>query len=230
MDKIQTAFRIGNSAQVPSLQLGVPGWDADTKTARVGDDTATPPRMPTTKSRGTFEFPDVDAFRLKELRLFPNGKVDGVTPSKLNPANKTGFVRLISNNTFQHVGTNTDHFKIEADTLSLSDAIVDLIEDNSGVSFSYGDAPPTGALPGHLFWSTFDGLLYIRLTDNEDGDDWWLDVSSIGGGRNSGISMHVGPTPPLQANIGDYHLDTEDKRIYIRLFDENGQYWRETRV
>ena len=52
--KIQ--FRQGNSAQTPSLDIGEPGWDVDTKVMNVGDGSSTPPQLMTTKSSGEFAF------------------------------------------------------------------------------------------------------------------------------------------------------------------------------
>lgn len=65
--KIQ--FRRGNAAAVPSLDIAEPGYDIDTKTFRIGDGTTSPPRVPTTKSAGSFDFSTVTDFRIPRLIL-----------------------------------------------------------------------------------------------------------------------------------------------------------------
>jgi len=91
--------RIGTESTVPILEIGEPGYDTDTKVSRIGDGTVNPPRIVTTKSNDTsFEYPDVDYFKYKEIRLYDGGKVDGVTPSKFNQ--KNGLVVRQADNDF----------------------------------------------------------------------------------------------------------------------------------
>lgn len=47
--------RYGLTADVPTLPIGVIGYDTDTKTLRVGDGTSSPPRIITDKSSGEFD-------------------------------------------------------------------------------------------------------------------------------------------------------------------------------
>ncbi len=66
---VKIQFRRGNATAAPSLDIGEPGYDIDTKTLRVGDGTTSPPRVPTTKSAGSFDFSAVTDFRVPRLIL-----------------------------------------------------------------------------------------------------------------------------------------------------------------
>lgn len=93
--------RLGLAANVPTLVEGEIGFDTDMKVFRVGDDTSTPPRVPTTKSLGAFDFSLSDYFKFKEIQLPDGGTVDGVDISKINVSN--GFLVRKANNDFQSV-------------------------------------------------------------------------------------------------------------------------------
>lgn len=93
--------RIGNEADIPTLVPGEIGYDLDKKTFRVGDDTSTPPRIPTTKSLGNFDFTAAGTFTFSIVALPEGGTVDGVDVSKLNA--KNGLSVRKAANTFDNV-------------------------------------------------------------------------------------------------------------------------------
>lgn len=91
--------RIGLAADVPALVPGEVGYDTDMRTLRVGDDTSTPPRIPTTKAVGDFDFSVYGGtFKFANITLPNNGTVDGVDVSRLNTSN--GLLVRKANNSF----------------------------------------------------------------------------------------------------------------------------------
>jgi len=93
--------RLGNAADIPALITGEIGYDVDFRVFRVGDDTSTPPRIPTTKSTGPFDFSISGAWTFSEIDIVEGGTVDGVDISALNAAN--GFIVRKANNSFGQV-------------------------------------------------------------------------------------------------------------------------------
>jgi hypothetical protein len=63
----QIQFRQGNAAAVPALNIGEPGWSVDTKTLNVGDGSGTPPQVMTSKSTGTFSYPNIVSAKFPRL-------------------------------------------------------------------------------------------------------------------------------------------------------------------
>lgn len=85
---VHVVARYGLAANVPTLRMGEFGFDTDTKTLRVGDDTSAPTKVMTTKSTGSFDFSTVTQITLPGGTLVTNdGKVDGVDISTLNQSN-----------------------------------------------------------------------------------------------------------------------------------------------
>lgn len=97
--------RLGNAADVPRLLPGEVGYDVDVKTLRVGDDSSTPPRIPTTKSTGTFDFSSSGAWTFSSIAMAANGTVDGVDISDLNAA--SGIMVRKTDNVWGHVSLVT---------------------------------------------------------------------------------------------------------------------------
>lgn len=104
--------RLGQSAEIPPMIIGEFGWDVDRKRLRVGDGTTTPPMVMTTKSTGPFEFNNIHYAQYPEIRMLPEGTVDGVDLSRLNAAN--GIVVRRGNNLWAHrtIVGNTEFFRI----------------------------------------------------------------------------------------------------------------------
>lgn len=93
--------RLGLAADVPILYAGEIGWDIDMKVARIGDDTSTPPRIPSDKSLGEFDFSSSGAWKFSQIDMVPGGTIDGVDVSLLNEA--PGLVVRKTNNVWGHV-------------------------------------------------------------------------------------------------------------------------------
>lgn len=92
--------RYGVSTDIPTLERGEIGWDIDTLTFRVGDDTSQPTKIPTTKSIGAYTFANAD-FVFKNVDVTAGGKIGGCKISTMNLSN--GFVVRKANGEFQNV-------------------------------------------------------------------------------------------------------------------------------
>jgi len=91
MSQIQRIVaRKGLEAAVPALLEAEIGYDTDTKTFRVGDNSATPGKVISDKSTGVFDFSTATSVKFKEVLIGTGGKVDGVDLKTLNTA--PGFV------------------------------------------------------------------------------------------------------------------------------------------
>lgn len=236
MTQYKVGARLGNFAQVPALVIGEIGYAVDNKVFFVGDDTSTPPKIMTDKSAYSFEYPNVPYVKFNIIELFENGKIDGVTPSYLNQDN--GFITRTSDNQFANRYIDSDEYFVILNSdgvdgnpkVTASQVLIDLIGGGGGtgsVRFFHGEDPPVDALPGDMFWSTIDFLLYIFITDGTTSG--WVDIASIGSGVGAANAnrTYVGLEPPHAAFIGDKFLDTEDYRLYMRLQDEGGTFWKE---
>lgn len=93
--------RLGLAQDVPVMVTGEIGWDTDKKVWRVGDDTSSPPRVPTDKSLGDFNFSTAGTFTFKQIDMVENGTVDGVDISRLNAAN--GILVRKGNNLYNNI-------------------------------------------------------------------------------------------------------------------------------
>lgn len=235
MTQYKIGARLGNYANVPALVIGEIGYAVDNKVFFVGDDTSTPPELMTTKSSKNFEYPNVPIVKYNSIELFENGTIDGIKPSLLNQ--NDGFVARTAEGVFAQRIFQTDEYLVvenpdgvEGDPkITVSQALLDLIGNGGtgNVRFTFGEDPPLDPIPGEMFWSTIDFLLYIFITDGSTFG--WVDIASIGG-RNGAVNAnrtYIGHEPPGSAFIGDKFLDTEDYRLYMRLQDENGTHWKE---
>lgn len=100
--------RIGMSQEIPGMPIGEMGWDIDLHRLRVGDGSSIPAIIMANKSIGPFEFNFIDYVQYPEIRMLPDGTVDGVDISDLNAAN--GFLVRRGNNLWAHRAmTNTDN-------------------------------------------------------------------------------------------------------------------------
>lgn len=70
--------RIGLSTDVPALHQAELGMDIDTITMRIGDDTADPPKIMTTKSTGSFDYSSTDVVTFHQIAFAPGGGVSGI--------------------------------------------------------------------------------------------------------------------------------------------------------
>lgn len=92
--------RLGVSTDIPILIPGEIGYDLDTKTFRVGDGTTEVPKIPSTKSVGTFTYASANIIAAN-FNVITGGTVCGL---KLNTLNQNdGFVVRKANGEFRNV-------------------------------------------------------------------------------------------------------------------------------
>lgn len=170
--------RIGMSYEIPTLAIGEAGWDVDYHRLRMGDGTTTPPMIMSTKSVGSFEYNYIDYAQFPEIRMLPEGTVDGVDISDLNAAN--GFVVRRGNNLWAHRQlTNTDTYITIANpagtagdpVLNLSTEIVERIYDSlTEVAVDdetiHGNGRPEAPLYAHTATDTEKGV--ARFSTEEE--------------------------------------------------------------
>lgn len=92
---VRIQVRRGVQSEIPTLAVGEPGYDVDTKTVRMGDGTSSPPRVPTTKSSGTFDFRSADSFMMP--RMLPNNGVMNAPAYSFAGNTNTGLWLLAAN-------------------------------------------------------------------------------------------------------------------------------------
>lgn len=101
--------RLGMSEQTPGMPIAEMGWDVDLKRLRVGDGSPFPTIIMSNKSLGPYEYNFIQYVQFPEIRMLPEGTVDGVDISDLNREN--GFVVRRGDNLWAHRElTNTDGY------------------------------------------------------------------------------------------------------------------------
>lgn len=84
MSQLQRVIvRFGVESDIPALQIAELGWDIDTKTLRVGDSTATPTKILTTKSTGDFDFTSSSLVKFNHVEV---ETLNGIDFESLNAA------------------------------------------------------------------------------------------------------------------------------------------------
>ena len=185
--------RFGMSQQIPALDVGELGWDIDLHRLRVGDASSAPTIVMTNKSLGSYEFNFIDYVQFPEIRMLPEGTVDGVDISDLNAAN--GFVVRRGNNLWAHrTLTNTDTFITIANpagtagnpVLNLSAEFVDLVEDAlhfvtvDDVTI-HGNGRPEAPLYAHTANTTEKGVVELATNaETQQGVDATRAITSAG--------------------------------------------------
>ena len=182
--------RLGLAADVPTLQDGEIGWDRDVKTFRVGDDTASPTRIMTTKSTGIFDFSSVTYARFSRIDMVPGGTVDGVDVSTLNQAN--GFLVRTGAGVFNNrkvISGDGSVSIVNGDGLS-GDLDIRVseptIEELTPPKFFVSNTPPVDAKVGDHWHDSDgsdgvsgnddDGPVYIR--DSNGVTEFWTQISN----------------------------------------------------
>lgn len=241
-NQFQITFRFGNADKVPALDLAEPGYDVDRKAIRIGDDTARPPAVPTTKSSGDFEYDKNLIVTYGEIRIHDGKTVDGVDISQLNRSN--GIVTRIGDNVWANRSiVGSDHITVsngdgrEGDfKIEVSDALKAILNEDGGgsVRFTNGadfpeSTPGRPIFPGHLHFNEHDELLYILAKTGDH--TFWLDLSTAGGsGGGGGRRFFQRETAPLNAFIGDEWYDPSEQRLYLRLAENETAFWVERRL
>ena len=182
--------RIGLRADLKSttIEQGEIVLTTDDNTFNVGDGSSSPPKIPTTKASGDFDFSSADTWKLPGNILFDKtkpGQVNGVDLASLNAANGI-IVRTGDNKFASAVVTSTDSSLVVDDGsgangnidlgLNLNNkALLDLI--NSGGYVLYvGSNPPNNPISGADYFDSDDDILYKRIGDASTGA--WVDYSS----------------------------------------------------
>lgn len=126
--------RQGLAAQIPALIMGELGWDIDTFTLRVGDDTDDPVKIMTTKSRGIFDFrsatkvylPDTEIDNLAGIDLSGLYAEPGIMVSTGDP-NNFKHVSIYSSDSSVIItngdGQTGDKIDLRVSTESISEAL-----------------------------------------------------------------------------------------------------------
>lgn len=236
-EKFKVVARLGNASTIPTLINGEIGYDVDTKTFRVGDDTAIPLKIPTSKSTGLIEFLNTLTVKYGTILLHAGAKIDGVDPSTQNQAN--GVVTRIADGVFanRQVVGNPDYITVTNPTgltgnitISLSENVIDLLggSTSTAVRFTYGAEFPDeeNVRAGQLHYLLTEELLYIRAKQ-EDGTEFWLDFSSVVGGGSRTKHFYLQNDAPVDAVVGDEWYDNSINRLFMRMIEENNMFWME---
>lgn len=220
--------RTGLAANVPSLIVGELGWDYDTKTFRVGDNSATPPRIMTTKSSGSFDFSNTETITLNNIALKTNARIAGLDLGSMNST--VGIlVRTNESGKFEQVSLTSGDESISVVNgngvggnldIRLAQDLQDAIDAISGVDSVYQPNAPTVAKVGDLWMDSDNDVLYI-YTETGSGPDW-LDISTIGSGGISHTS--AGSAPPTPA-VGDEWYSTTEETLYKFVNAGGIQQW-----
>lgn len=234
-EKFKVVARLGMASAVPILVNGEIGYDIDTKTFRVGDDTNQPTKVATNKSIGTIEYSQNLIVKYGQIDIHEGKKVGGVNLASMNEAD--GFVARISDGTFANrkILVDEDYLTVTNGdgkagdvNLTLSDSVIDLLggPGTTAVKFTYGEVFPDNANPGHLHYDTDTELVFI-LAKQEDGTTFWLDFSSVIGGGGRSMRFYAQDTPPIDVVPGDHWLDTDVDKLFIRMVENNNSFWVE---
>lgn len=236
IEKVVARVGLAVDAAKAMLVPGEVGYAVDTKTAYFGDDTSDPPRVPTTKSQGDFEFPTISSIRYKEIHTFDGGHVDGANLRSMQ-INYGWLTHIGSGEFVQRVWDHSEDLVIENSDGLLDNPKISLSPEfkatlGKTIDFTYGPIFPENPKPGSLHYDDAAEILYIRLKQTENSTEFWLDISSgggSGGGGNAGTHFYVQPTTPEVALIGDQWLDTETNRLFMRFKENDNIFWLEQR-
>lgn len=172
--------RQGLAQHVPALITGEIGWDTDTKTFRVGDMSADPPRVMSTKSTGVFQFPSVTEMLAGGVTL-KNGKVDGANLKQLSVLGQ-GLLMRMANGDFRSVRFASSDNSILVLNGDGSTGVIELRTHNSGGSGStvqdIGIAQPDSSGEPGLF--QFPAVAPTGKVLNDYGQ--WVPLPQPGGG------------------------------------------------
>lgn len=234
MELLRVGARFGNSVDVPTLIVGEFGYDIDTKTMRIGDDTPDPPKIITSKSSGSVVLDENLVVKFGKIEMFDGKTIDGVDISTLNGG--VGFTaRLAATGKFANRTFESDDYFVVTNpdgvdgnpVISASQKLLTTIGANSRLS--WGEYPPTSPSPGDMWYSLSDQVVFIRLADSDDvTKHWWMDISTFGGGGSSN-KFFVSSLPPQTASVGDEWYDDEEKLMYKRIPNGSSTIWLQVR-
>ena len=148
MSQLQRVIvRYGLEEDTPALKMAELGWDTDTWTMRVGDDTPYPAKIMTTKSTGIFDFRSATKVYLPDTSF---GSIEGIDLSTLSDGE--GFI----------VSTgDPENFKIVTFTSSDSSVIIENADGQDGYTVDIRVSTS----------SISDALIVIQQQLNDQRDD-----------------------------------------------------------
>lgn len=242
-DKFKIVARLGNAADVPLLINGEIGYDVDAKRFRVGDDTGSPPIIPTTKTVGAVEFSPYFSPLYTTINIRDGGTVGGVRIKQMNihegvvyrDAGPDGEIynrELVSSGGYLDFETVDPPQDAPAGTtrklnINPSERLMQLIAAGGGNAFTYGPNAPATSKPGDEWYCTTDDILYKLIGENND-TAYWMDISSFTGG-GGGNRFFITDELPTNASPGDEWYDQDEEKIYKCILSEGRQIWVDTR-
>lgn len=125
MSQVQTIIvRKGLSVDAPALHEAELGYDTDTKTFRVGDDTPFPSKVITTKSTGEFNFSQADLI-LGNVSIATGKTFSGIDLNSLSANN--GILVSKGSGDFSHVSLGSSNNTIDISNKSgVSGSVIDI--------------------------------------------------------------------------------------------------------
>lgn len=178
--------RIGLAGDIPALKLGEIGYDTDTNTFRVGNDSVNPPKIPTTLSSGYFDFSTASGFKFSKIDMLAGAKIDGVNIASLKQ--NSGLVKYnsITDSFTQHplingvgitVTEEVGNLKIAVDNtiatksetaavLAAVNGLQQAFEDFSGLFQPAGIVVSDGTTLANKAFDTPDSTLILGQTAN----------------------------------------------------------------
>lgn len=169
-------FRTGLSTKIKAFITGEGAWVRDTKTLLVGDDTATPPAIMTTKSTGKFDYSTVDEVKLPGGITFTrdaSGKINGVDLSQLNAGD--GLVVRAGKDKFANRAiTSPDESILIENERGVAGDIKLRMNPNSSTAATLiiSGMPPENPRSGLMWFDNLEAVLYIRIEEAEDNAYW----------------------------------------------------------
>ena len=180
--------RFGLSTDVPALIKGELGFDVDTQTFRVGNDTNKPLKVPTDGATGAFDLSTIDSLTLPGGLVFAKskpGQINGVDYISIN--SQSGILvrtadnkftgRVIASSDKSIVVTNGDgkldniDLKVNFSSAAFLNALGQF-----GFNITVSAQPPANPVQGQGWFDSDEDTLYLRVGDTDTG--YWLDVTN----------------------------------------------------
>lgn len=234
--RVVARLGVAAKAAMAGLITGEIGWDTDTKTMRVGDDTNDPTKIASSKSTGEIEYSNQFTPVFANVKIKPNGKVAGIPLGKLN-ASPGLPIRGDDEDSWRTRGLEgeTEYIVVDIpDSMEEGPIVIRASEllksklQSSGLRYFYGNVPPENPRPGDIWFSEQDEVVYLRVGANDnEADHIWLDFSSFGGGGGGIRFFSSNDAPPQTASVGDEWYDKAEDRLYKFLNNNDNLIWVE---
>lgn len=153
--------RSGVSSGIPALKIGELGFDTDTLTFRIGDDTNAPMKLMTTKSSGDFDFSSTDTVTFNNVAFAPGGGIGGIDLAELSTAQ--GIVISLGGGSFRQTTIASSDGSVVVSNPKGQSGNIDLKVSTASIQNALGDIR-------NQLTQISDELTQIEL-DNNDRDD-----------------------------------------------------------